>query len=79
MCVWKLLLKCVRVETIPEMRVLKQCVSDLEKTTLRTKNNLLQKFKKTPFYIRWGVYPAACFILILVGKFYAKEFVYFQF
>ena len=45
----------------------------------QSKNNLLQKFKKTPFYIRWGVYPAACFVLILVGKFYAKEFVYFQF
>ena len=45
----------------------------------QSKNNLLEKVKKTPFYIRWGLYPTACFILILVGKFYAKEFVYFQF
>ncbi|MEC7182864.1 MAG: hypothetical protein VXW15_09135, partial [Bdellovibrionota bacterium] len=45
----------------------------------QSKGNLLEKFKKTPYYIRWGLYPAACFVLILVGKFYAKEFVYFQF
>jgi hypothetical protein len=45
----------------------------------QSKNNLLEKIKNTPLYIRWGLYPTACLILILVGKFYAKEFVYFQF
>jgi len=45
----------------------------------QSKNNLLEKIKNTPIYIRWGLYPTACLILILVGKFYAKEFVYFQF
>ncbi len=45
----------------------------------QSKKNLLSSVKKFPKFLRWSLYPVACFVLILVGKFYAKEFVYFQF
>jgi alginate O-acetyltransferase complex protein AlgI len=41
--------------------------------------NIVQYFKSKPFYFRWVVYVGCIFLIIFLGVFEKRQFIYFQF
>jgi Predicted membrane protein involved in D-alanine export len=46
---------------------------------LQTRINITQTFNKAPVYFRWSVYYVVAFVIIFMGYFENRQFIYFQF
>jgi D-alanyl-lipoteichoic acid acyltransferase DltB (MBOAT superfamily) len=46
---------------------------------LNVKINIAEKIKLQPAYLRWSIYYAVVLIIILLGEFQNRQFIYFQF
>lgn len=46
---------------------------------IQTKINISERFLKTPIYVRWSVYYGFFLVILFMGKFENRQFIYFQF